>query len=71
MKTIWARIGMSLEVSDAEYDHLRESVRLEGGSFDDLDLDDDFAHRFQKNGYVDGDSYIPGTIFENQEGQKP
>lgn len=70
MKTIWARVGMSLEVSDAEYNHLRELVMLEGGGFDDLDIDDDFAHRFQKNGYVDGESYIPGCIFEDQDGRE-
>lgn len=54
-KTIWARISMSLEVSDEEYEKLKKDNN------DDIEFDSDseLAERFLKDGWLDGVSYIP------------
>ena len=56
MKKIWARIGISLDISDDEWKELLE--RSSDGK-DEITLTEEEANRFVKNGKVDGDSYIP------------
>ena len=64
MKTLWARISMELEVSDEEFEKLREQSRDERGRFYDVELDTDLAQRFLNDGELSLDSYIPGDLFE-------
>lgn len=56
MKTIWARIGMELEVSDEEYENIKA---IADGDDYNFDGDDELAKRFVLNGKASGDSYIP------------
>ena len=59
MKTLWARIGVSLEVTDAEYEALKSDK--------DVELNTEWAERFFNDGFLDGDGYIPSTVFEEDE----
>lgn len=78
MKKIWARIGISLEVTDEEYEGLKRQASdyiPDGGdelerTYHDLDLDAEMSKRFIKDGWQDGDSYIPECIFEFGEERK-
>lgn len=58
---IFARISMSMEVSESEYKELEK--RSENGTLD-VDLSDELAEKFIKDGYLDGDSYIPASFFD-------
>ncbi len=58
MKKIWARIGVSFSVTDFEYEKLKERAKK-----GDIDLSENQARYIIENGEVDGDSYIPETIF--------
>lgn len=71
-KKIWARIGMSLTVSDEEYNILKELAEewktyaddnLDV-SYSDLELCDAMVKQFIERGVPEGDSYIPAVIFE-------
>lgn len=73
MKRIWARIGMSLEVTDKEFSILKglaaelaESRGYDGDEeyYADLELADGMVQKFMKRGTPDGESYIPAAIFE-------
>jgi hypothetical protein len=64
-KTIWARIGMSLKVSDYEYWKLKERIEKEGCI--EMDQDNELLKRFLKDGYADGESYIPPQAFHCNE----
>lgn len=60
MKKIFARIGMSLEISDEEYAELvKESGSNPNDGLNEFDINEKFARRFIKDGVLDGDSYIP------------
>lgn len=73
MKTIWARVGITVEVTDEEYETLREMARNDSMTeacghnvYDDLDV---FPAWFSKRlengtGSIDGDSYIPSECWE-------
>lgn len=56
MKTIWARIGMELEVTDEEYEYIKAKADNDDYEFDE---DDDLAKRFVSDGKLSGESYIP------------
>lgn len=67
MKKIFARIGMTLEISDEEYKEILEKsgVNPAGGN-KEFDINETFAARFVKDGVLDKDSYIPeDTLLEN------
>lgn len=64
MKTIWARIGYTLNVTDKEYDKLLNLSKDEYGRIDDLELTEKWIAKFVKHGEPDGDAYIPACIFE-------
>jgi hypothetical protein len=66
-RKVWARIGMSLPLTDEEYKQWKEKYGAESdlGELDDKDLE-----RFTKEGVVDGESYIPAEVFENPEEYK-
>ena len=57
MKRLWARIGMSVDVTDEEYDVIKTLMDsgLEDGAKTIL------AAMFHSRGYFDGDSYMPGN----------
>lgn len=60
MKKIFARIGMTLEISDEEYAELiKESGSNPNDGLNEFDINKEFAMRFIKDGELDGDSYIP------------
>ena len=69
-KTIWARVGMIVEISDAEYEKLKREAsdhnedNYNRGIFDDIDVPDWLKEKYQKDGVVDGDSYIPGDSWD-------
>lgn len=73
MKKIWARIGMSLEVTDTQYEVLRhlaaEMDSEEAGEpvYLELDLEENMVKEFLKRGVPDGDSYIPASVFRDIE----
>lgn len=56
MKTIWARIGMELEVTDEEYESIKAKADNDDYEFDE---DDELAKRFVSDGKLSGESYIP------------
>ena len=56
--TVWGRIGMSVSLTKAEYDHLCEL--LKNGD----DAAEMLAPLFKSRGVIDGESYIPGTFTE-------
>ena len=69
MKKVWARIGMTVEVTDEQYEALRKEALNpdfpeEDKVYDDLD---DFPKwlldKFEKEGEMDGDCYIPGCCW--------
>lgn len=53
---IWARIGITLELPEDEYNNLLDRMKQDG---DREDLTDDEIARFLKDGKADGESYIP------------
>lgn len=67
MKRVWARIGMSLMVSDEEAEQLlKEAGCNDSGQNYEYDINEAFAQRLVKYGKVDGDCYIPeNCIFED------
>lgn len=67
MKKIWARISMTVEVTDEEYEKLRSAAEYTPGSYDDLDVPDWLLKKYAAEGKVDEDSYIPVTTFEYLE----
>lgn len=69
MKRIWARVGMSLDISDEEYEELKKQ-RDESGDLTILECDSDLNLRFVKDGYPDGETYIPSCVFEDLDSQK-
>lgn len=56
---IWARIGITLDVSEEYYEELKE--RANGG---DCELTEDEGAIWCQMGVVDGDCYIPDEEFE-------
>lgn len=72
MKTIWARVGMTVEVTDEEYEMLREMARNDSMTeacgydvYDDLDVFPSWFNKRLENGTgsIDGDSYIPSDCW--------
>ena len=61
MKTIWARIGMALEVPDEEFEEIKNNMHR---GFYDFNSESELGKRFIKDGYLDGDSYIPECCLE-------
>ena len=57
MKRLWARIGMSVEITDEEYDAIKTWM--------DAGLEDKtreiLSGLFRNRGYFDGNSYMPGN----------
>ena len=74
MKSIWARIGVKLNVTAEEYEVLKKKASYVGSDgitrFGELTLNDDEINRFFHLGVPDGDSYIPQEVFENIEWNK-
>lgn len=66
MKTIWARVGMSLTISDGEYEMLKQK-RDQNGDVVILECDSDLNLRFFIYGEPDGETYIPSAVFEEIE----
>lgn len=57
MKTLWARVGMSIDITDAEHEKLIQLIN---------NGDDDMARAiisklFLNQGRINGDSYMPGN----------
>ena len=73
MKKIWARIGMTLEVTDEEYEELRIQALNKAYQpddetiYDDLGLSAALKKKFLEKGKANGDSYIPAIVFEEME----
>ena len=69
MKRIWARVGMSLDISDEQYEELKKS-RDENGDLTILECDSDLNLRFVKDGWPDGETYIPSVVFDEIDGEE-
>lgn len=63
MKSIWMRVGMSVEVTDEQYEKLKEEALNGSDRYDDLETPQWLIDRIEKYGEIDGDSYIPETIW--------
>lgn len=59
---LWARIGITVLVTEEEYNNFKKQTMV-----DDKVLTDEQAEWFVKNGYADGESYIPEEVFEHEE----
>lgn len=63
MKTIFARIGMEIELNDEEYDNLCELMRKEHrgdmSHKEKNELRGYIVNLFNERGYPNGDNYIP------------
>ena len=57
MKRLWARIGMSVDVTDDEYYVIK--TLMDGGLEDEVRKI--LMPLFLNRGYFDGDSYMPGN----------
>ena len=71
-KTVWSRIGYSLEVGEKEYEKIkREALDKEASEsygydvFEDLEIGGKLLKKFIREGKPDGDSYIPGDVWES------
>lgn len=57
MKTVFARISMELEITNAEYElFLKKANEYEHG------ISDELAKRFLEDGKLSDDSYIPNLL---------
>lgn len=61
MKRIWARIGFMVEVTDSEWEALREKY----GKEQEIKAED--AEKIVMRGDISGDSYIPQDVFDYPE----
>ena len=72
MKRIWARVGITVEVTDEQYEELRQMALNESLSqshgypvYDDLDeFPDWLSWKIAKEGIIDGDSYVPSDCWD-------
>lgn len=58
---LWARIGITVLVTEEEYNNFKKQTMV-----DDKVLTDEQAEWFVKNGYADGESYIPEEVFKDE-----
>jgi hypothetical protein len=71
MKEIWIRVGMTVKVTESQYEELRkasldkEASEAYGYSiYRDLDdLPDWFEKKIEEGAVIDGDSYIPSECW--------
>ncbi len=63
MRTLWARVGVSFEVTEEEYQELLAEHRK---SYD-VEICDGWIGEHKHEFDFDGDSYIPGNMFEEEE----
>lgn len=64
MKKVWARIGMSVEVTDEEYKEIKKNFGCED------ELSDEVVAMFISRGKPDGDSYIPDSFWWDEEDEE-
>ena len=57
MKRLWARIGMSVDVTDDEYDEIKNLME-DGFEYEAKEM---VSELFRIRGYCNGDSYMPGN----------
>ena len=67
MRELWARVGVTFRVSEAEYRELLKASKDEDGRYSDVDFFIDDASFRNYHCEFDGDCYIPASEFENQE----
>ncbi len=71
MKEVWVRVGMTVKVTEEEYEELRKAALDEKASeeygyeiYGDLeDFPDWFDEKIEEDGVIDGDLYIPGDCW--------
>lgn len=71
MKTVWIRVGTNVEVTDEQYEEIKQkainkeySAAYGGDRYDDLDgkeFPDWLWNKIKNDGRIDGDTYIPDT----------
>jgi len=73
-RIIWARIGMSVMITDEQYEALKAEAYSEEASkaygydlYDDLDVPRWLLKKFKEEGRINGDSYIPQDEFEGDD----
>lgn len=62
MKKLWARVGMTFEVSDEDYKTISDAIKN-----NDCNTVSDIL--FKSNYYTDGDGYLPEGIDDNPNGE--
>lgn len=67
MKKIWARVGITVEVPDNKYNELKKRCKSNNNDC----LTEEEAEYFRKNGFIDGESYIPENCWDNYEWAVP
>ena len=68
-KTIWVRVGMTIPVTDDElFDFIEQSYEAtDRTGFADCDISETEMSHLLERGYVDGESYIPGVCFNDND----
>lgn len=67
MKKIWLRVGMTVEVSEEQYNEL-ENMSLDFcGNYRDVDAPDWLIDLVEDKGKCDGDCYIPLDVFAEND----
>ena len=56
MKTLWARIGMRVSVTDEEYDKMKELIARDTDEASEM-----ISKIFLERGVIYGDSYMPSN----------
>ena len=66
MKQIWMRMGVTVNVTDKQFEQLKEMSRCERSPelFDEIEAPDWLLNMVDEMGEQDGDSYIPPFQFE-------
>ena len=72
---LWARIGITVDVTEEQYQALLKKAKytLNNDTVErigDCNLTEKEAAFFIKNGYLDGESYIPETVLQDIEWNK-
>lgn len=65
-REVWVRIGVTVKIPEDELMDIMDDVAYDGGKwFDDYDISEKTAMKWMKSGRIDGESYIPGSCFDD------
>ena len=73
MKTVWMRVGVTVKVTDKQYEQLKEMARdnknstLDHTYYNEIEAPEWLLNMVDEMGKRDGESYIPPIEFENDD----